>query len=129
MCFSLFHSFQSYCTITANPTFILCSLFKEPISCCPAATLISTANTHPGNLLEGSSNIFIMAVSLLVCGQRLVSKCQCLDVTYILNIGKKQCCPKSVGVHLEYIDGILQKLLMLVSVSVNISVIRTGDQC
>lgn len=59
----------------------------------------------------------------------LVSKCQCLDVTYVLNIGKKQCCPKSVEAYLEYIDGILQKLLMLVSVSVNISVIRTGDQC
>lgn len=42
-------------------------LFKGPILCCPAFTLISTANIHPP---EVSSNVIIMAVSLLICGPK-----------------------------------------------------------
>lgn len=72
VCFTLFHSFYCDCTITTLEAWLLFSvlIFKGAILCCPAFTLISPANIHPGSLMEVSSNIIIVAVSLLVFGPK-----------------------------------------------------------
>lgn len=69
VCFTLFHS---DCTITTLVTRLSFSalIFKGAIIRCPAFTLISPANIHPGSLLEVSSNIIMVEVSLLVCGPK-----------------------------------------------------------